>query len=38
MFDLVAYDSVYFDTDNIIISEDGGFVIDWDKYHIGPEE
>jgi len=45
--DFVAHDAAYFDanilhrdisTENIIISEDGGFLIDWDKsIRVGPE-
>jgi len=47
MSDFVAHDAAYFDanilhrdisTENIIISEDGGVLIDWDKsIRVGPE-
>ena len=47
MSDFVAHDAAYFDanilhrdisTENIIIPEDGGFLIDWDKsVRVGPE-
>ncbi len=47
MSDFIAHDGAYFDanilhrdisSENIMISEDGGFLIDWDKcIRVGPQ-